>query len=65
MNKISFGKYIPTNSFIHKMDPRFKLVLLIALIVSIFISQNYFSLLLVLAAAVFCMLVSKVRLRKG
>ena len=63
MNKISFGKYIPTNSFIHKMDPRFKLVLLIALIVSIFISQNYFSFLLVLAAAVFCMLVSKVRIK--
>lgn len=34
--KISFGRYLPLNSIIHKVDPRIKLVVLLSLIVSVF-----------------------------
>ena len=63
LENISFGKFIPLDSFLHKMDPRFKLVLLIAIIVFVFITSNYFSLALILAFSVFLMLASKIKLK--
>ena len=42
----SFGQYYPQNSIIHKLDPRLKLVLLIAYIVFVFIAFNFASILL-------------------
>ncbi|ADK70066.1 energy-coupling factor transporter transmembrane component T [Mycoplasma mycoides subsp. mycoides] len=34
--RISFGRYIPKNSLIHKMDPRLKLFMIMVLIISVF-----------------------------
>ncbi|ATZ18551.1 cobalt ABC transporter permease [Williamsoniiplasma somnilux] len=34
--RVTFGRYIPTNSIIHKMDPRMKLFMILLLIVSVF-----------------------------
>ncbi|MCL6428954.1 Energy-coupling factor transporter transmembrane protein EcfT [Spiroplasma sp. JKS002669] len=39
--KVSFGRYLPLNSIIHKVDPRIKLVVLISLIVSIFFNTGF------------------------
>ena len=39
--KISFGRYLPLNSIIHRLDPRIKLVVLICLIVSIFFKSAF------------------------
>lgn len=36
MNNITLGKYIPGNSFIHKLDPRSKILLMILMMVAIF-----------------------------
>ena len=36
MNNIALGKYIPGNSFIHKLDPRSKIFIMILLMVMIF-----------------------------
>lgn len=38
MNNITLGKYVPYNSFIHKLDPRFKILAMILLMVSVFLS---------------------------
>lgn len=38
MNSISLGRYVPYNSFIHKMDARNKIICLIAMMVAVFIS---------------------------
>ena len=38
MNSISLGRYVPRQTFIHRMDPRNKIVCLIVLMVAIFIS---------------------------
>ncbi|WP_027062999.1 energy-coupling factor transporter transmembrane component T family protein [Mesoplasma seiffertii] len=39
--RITFGRYIPKNSIIHRMDPRLKLVMIILLIVAIFFPIGY------------------------
>ena len=41
-NDVTFGQYYPVNSFVHNMDSRVKLLLLIAYIVMIFIVKNFF-----------------------
>lgn len=44
LNDVTFGQYYPTQSFVHKMDPRAKIVLVIAYIVAIFLANNFFGL---------------------
>ena len=39
---VAFGQYYPAKSFVHKMDPRAKIVFLIAYIVLIFIVRNFY-----------------------
>lgn len=55
LNDVTFGQYYPTQSFVHRLDPRLKLLALIAYIVMLFVANNFYSLLLcavVLAASV-------------
>ena len=40
LNNITLGQYYPADSVVHRMDPRVKIVLLIALIVAIFLAGN-------------------------
>lgn len=44
LSDVSFGRYYPTKSFIHRLDPRVKLLLLIAYIVMIFLAKNFLTL---------------------
>lgn len=39
--KVSFGRYLPLNSIIHRIDPRIKLVVLICLIASLFFHTGF------------------------
>lgn len=45
LNDVTFGQYYPAQSFVHRMDPRTKLLALIAFIVLLFVSSNFYSLL--------------------
>ncbi|MDY2575377.1 MAG: energy-coupling factor transporter transmembrane protein EcfT, partial [Bacilli bacterium] len=38
MNNITLGKYVPYNSLIHKLDPRFKIFAMILLMVGVFLN---------------------------
>ena len=49
MNNISFGRYTPYKSFIHLLDPRNKLIVLILLMVSIFLQFKLWSTTLILS----------------
>ena len=49
MNNIIIGQYVPGDSFLYKMDPRSKIVALILLMVSTFILQNVFHILIMLS----------------
>ncbi|MEG0380564.1 MAG: cobalt ABC transporter permease, partial [Kurthia sp.] len=40
MEKMIFGRFIPGSSFIHKMDPRAKLIFVFAFILLVFVANN-------------------------
>ena len=62
LSDITFGQYYPTTSFVHKMDARVKLLLLIAYIVLIFIVKNFYGFLVVLSFLAVVVIFSKVPL---
>ena len=41
MNNITLGKYIPLNSFVHKLDPRTKIIAMMILLIAIFIPAGF------------------------
>ena len=55
MKDVAFGQYYPTKSYVHNLDPRLKIVFLIAYIVAIFLAKNFYGLaccFLILALAI-------------
>lgn len=44
MRDVSFGQYYPSDSFVHRCDPRTKILFLIFYIVSIFLATNFYAL---------------------
>ncbi|MGD6968883.1 energy-coupling factor transporter transmembrane protein EcfT [Rossellomorea vietnamensis] len=40
MDKMIFGRYIPSDSFVHRMDPRSKLIFIFAFICIVFLANN-------------------------
>ncbi|MBQ2676508.1 MAG: energy-coupling factor transporter transmembrane protein EcfT [Clostridia bacterium] len=60
LRDVTFGQYFPMDSFIHKLDPRFKILLTFGLIIVAFVSFNFYSLGLVAAFAVLIMILSGV-----
>lgn len=44
LNDVTFGQYYPVDSFVHRLDPRFKLLALIAFIVLLFVANNFYAL---------------------
>ncbi len=63
MREVAFGQYYPSNSFAHKCDPRAKILFLIAFIVGIFISKNFYALGLCGLVFVVAVATSKVPLK--
>ena len=41
LDNITLGQYYPADSLVHRLDPRTKILLLVALIVAIFLSVPY------------------------
>lgn len=60
ISDITIGQYFPGNSPIHKLDARMKIILLIILILSIFLSKNFLSLLAVLLGVIAMIAISKI-----
>ena len=52
MKDVAFGQYYPVTSFIHRMDPRLKILFLIAFITAIFLATSFYG----LAACAFVMI---------
>ncbi len=63
MTNVTFGQYIDTSSFIHKLDPRAKLLFLIAFIVFVFIAGNFVSLGLLCVFLLTAIFVSKIPIK--
>ncbi len=60
LRDITLGQYFPGNSPIHRMDPRTKLLLLVAYIVALFVAKTWVSYLVVFSFLLIAILVSKI-----
>lgn len=63
MRDIAFGQYYPSNSILHKLDPRMKIIALVVFLVLVFCTFNYYALSAVVIAVLAVVLLSKVPLR--
>ncbi len=60
MKEVAFGQYYPVDSFVHRLDPRFKLFFLVAFIAAIFVATNFYGLLVCAGVLVFVILFSRI-----
>ena len=60
LGDVTFGQYYNSNSFVHKTDPRIKILLLIAYIVAVFLAGNFLSLAAVLVFLIIAVMFSSV-----
>ena len=63
ISDITIGQFMPGKSFVHKLDPRMKIILMTAIIIFIFIAKNLFSIGAILGFVVLAILISRVPLR--
>ena len=63
LNDITLGQFYPADSVVHKLDPRVKILLLIALIVAIFLARNLLAFVPVVLFLVLAAYLSRVPLR--
>lgn len=62
MEKMIFGRYIPGDSFVHKLDPRSKLIFVFIFIAIVFLANNAVTYGLLLGFTLLTVFVSKIRL---
>ncbi|MBU3178227.1 energy-coupling factor transporter transmembrane protein EcfT [Clostridium estertheticum] len=60
---ITIGQYIPGNSFIHKLDPRFKILISILFIIDLFLVNNFEGYLYVFIFIIVTILIAKLSLK--
>ena len=63
MDKIALGQYIPGDSFIHRMDPRSKLISAIWFIILIFMATTWWTYGLLIAVVLLSTVLSKIPLK--
>lgn len=62
MNNITFGQYIPGNSWIYKLDPRIKIILTVFYIVILFIIPNLLGMAIALGSFILIFLSTRISL---
>ena len=63
LKNITIGQYFPGNSFVHRLDPRTKLLLTVALIVAVFLSNGFLGFVAVFAYVLLAARMSKIKPR--
>ena len=60
LKDITLGQYFPGNSFIHRLDPRTKLIVLVVYIVALFMAMSWLSYALMAAFLLLCIKISTI-----
>lgn len=60
---IVFGRFMPGNSVIHRIDPRSKILFLTAYVIFAFAAENYVSMLLITLASIFVIVSAKIKFK--
>jgi energy-coupling factor transport system permease protein len=63
MEKLIFGRYVPMESLVHRMDPRSKLILIFAFVCIVFLANNAITYLILGIFTVFMLMLSKIPVR--
>ncbi len=63
MKSIALGQFYPSNSFIHRLDPRMKIILAIAYIVASFLCKSLLSFFVLLLSALVLIIASRIPVR--
>ena len=63
MDKVIFGRYVPVESLLHRMDPRSKLLIIFIFVCVVFIANNSLTYGILLAYTILMIMFSKVRIR--
>ena len=63
MNNLVFGKYIPVDSVIHRLDPRAKLIALFIIIFAIFIPHNWYVYGIIALAIIVALILTKIGIK--
>lgn len=62
MNNMVFGKYMPVDSIIHRLDPRAKLIAMFLMIIAIFVPSSWWMYLMLAIVILFVVLMAKIKL---
>ncbi|WP_026883254.1 energy-coupling factor transporter transmembrane component T family protein [Clostridium akagii] len=63
LKDITIGQYIPGDSFVHKLDPRVKIILSLLYIIDLFLINHYVGYIFVIAFTAAIIITSKIQLR--
>ncbi len=63
LSDITIGQYLPGNSFLHKLDPRTKIIAVILYMIALFIVNNFVGLGTMLVLSLAIVLISRIPLR--
>ena len=61
LKDITLGQYFPGNTFVHRLDPRVKLIFTILYIVALFLAKRLLSYVVLIAVLVLCIAISKTK----
>lgn len=59
LKDITIGQYVPGDSFVHKLDPRIKIIISFIYIIATFLINNYWGCVIVFIFTLFTILISK------
>lgn len=62
MNNIALGRYLPLDSWLHRIDPRIKIIAMVFMLVAIFIPSGWWGYLALATTLLFTFLASKINL---
>ena len=63
MNDLVFGKYIPIDSVIHRLDPRAKLIALFMMIVAVFVPKSWYAFGMIAIILFIALLLAKIGIK--
>lgn len=63
MNNIALGRYIPLDSWMHKIDPRFKLIGMLIMLIAIFLPAGWQGYLFITVVLILGLMASKLKLK--
>jgi len=63
LKDITLGQFFPGDTIVHRLDPRFKLVLTIVYITALFLARGLFAYILMFIILTTCLILSKIALR--